>query len=342
MKKIFLLSLFICLLASCTNEIGPIPNDEPQKLIINALMNAGKTENAIYLNLSDYNSPQIVKNGIIRLYINGELSETITECIHPSEDEIYTSYEDYYYKVHSTFNSGDHIRIKAETSDGKFRAEAETIVHEPIRILQLDTLHRTGSLTGNNLSNGSLWLSEYTRLKIKLEIPSNSQMQYYRVQFKEDYTYYLVNRETRKDSIITNTYWGVSQYYDTALMDGKPGSSNDFDSNIEFVPPIQNYYRVFSSAYFSNRQYTMILETAPTYPWDTENYEIKKTTCYATLQYYAISSNEYRYLLAASAYNDHDNSNPLEIPVIFPNNIKGGIGIFAIESPTEYKFELKR
>lgn len=101
-------------------------------------------------------------------------------------------------------------------------------------------------------------------------------MQYYRVQFKEDYTYYLVNRETRKDSIITNTYWGVSQYYDTALMDGKPGSSNDFDSNIEFVPPIQNYYRVFSSAYFSNRQYTMILETAPTYPWDTENYEIKK------------------------------------------------------------------
>jgi hypothetical protein len=31
----------------------------------------------------------------------------------------------------------------------------------------------------------------------------------------------------------------------------------------------------------------------------------------------------------------------LETPVIFPNNIKGGIGIFAIENPTETSIPLK-
>lgn len=57
--------------------------------------------------------------------------------------------------------------------------------------------------------------------------------------------------------------------------------------------------------------------------------------------YYAISPAEYQYLRAANAYADHDSSNLLETPVIFPNNIKGGIGIFAIENPTETSIPLK-
>lgn len=341
MKKISLLLLSIYLLAACTNEIGPIPNDEPQKLIISALLNATKTENAIYLNLSDYSNPQIVKNGIIRLYINGELSETIGECTYHPENEEYESYKDYYYSVHSHFKTGDRVRIEAETRDGKFHAEAETTVYEPLRIIKMDTLH----ITINSSSGGGfVWTSEYTRLKIKLEAPECNQTLYYRIQLKQDYTYHLINRETQKDSLITDTFWGIRYYYDTALMDGKPGDPTNHDSDMEFIPIHENYYQVFSDVYFTNRQYTMTADAYiidPSY-WDPEVYEIHKKTCHATLQVYAISPNEYRYLRAASAYHDNDSSNPLESPVIFPNNIKGGIGIFAIENPTEYQFEMKR
>ena len=80
MKKALLLLSFVHLLAACTNDIEILPNDESQKLIVNALINANKTNNAIFLALSGYHEPQVVKNGIIHLYINNVLSETISEC----------------------------------------------------------------------------------------------------------------------------------------------------------------------------------------------------------------------------------------------------------------------
>ena len=111
-------------------------------------------------------------------------------------------------------------------------------------------------------------------------------------------------------------------------MDGKPGTPNNSDPIINFIPTINNYYNVFNDAYFTNNQYTKL-------------YKIKKITGKAIIQYYAISPAEYQYLRAANAYADHDSSNLLETPVIFPNNIKGGIGIFAIENPTETSIPLK-
>lgn len=69
MKKALLLLSFVHLLAACTNDIEILPNDESQKLIVNALINANKTNNAIFLALSGYHEPQVVKNGIIHLLI---------------------------------------------------------------------------------------------------------------------------------------------------------------------------------------------------------------------------------------------------------------------------------
>ena len=54
MKKALLLLSFVHLLAACTNDIEILPNDESQKLIVNALINANKTNNAIFLALSGY------------------------------------------------------------------------------------------------------------------------------------------------------------------------------------------------------------------------------------------------------------------------------------------------
>ena len=61
MKKALLLLSFVHLLAACTNDIEILPNDESQKLIVNALINANKTNNAIFLALSGYHEPQVVK-----------------------------------------------------------------------------------------------------------------------------------------------------------------------------------------------------------------------------------------------------------------------------------------
>ncbi|MDC1739466.1 DUF4249 family protein, partial [Phocaeicola vulgatus] len=47
MKKALLLLSFVHLLAACTNDIEILPNDESQKLIVNALINANKTNVSI-------------------------------------------------------------------------------------------------------------------------------------------------------------------------------------------------------------------------------------------------------------------------------------------------------
>ena len=247
-------------------------------------------------------------------------------------------YQNYFYQINSRFKTGDQVRIEVETKDGKYKANAEATVYEPIEIIKADTIESNHSLSE---TSESLWIYQATKWKIKLQTPTTNHSQYYRVNIKQTYTYHLTNRKTLQDSTAISTQWECSGYYDTALMDGKPGTPNNSDPIINFIPTINNYYNVFNDAYFTNNQYTMTLDSWYSFLLDNKLYKIKKITGKAIIQYYAISPAEYQYLRAANAYADHDSSNLLETPVIFPNNIKGGIGIFAIENPTETSIPLK-
>ena len=112
MKKALLLLSFVHLLAACTNDIEILPNDESQKLIVNALINANKTNNAIFLALSGYHEPQVVKNGIIHLYINNVLSETISECTYRPNNDSPLDYQNYFYQISSRFKKPKTENIK--------------------------------------------------------------------------------------------------------------------------------------------------------------------------------------------------------------------------------------
>ena len=273
MKKALLLLSFVHLLAACTNDIEILPNDESQKLIVNALINANKTNNAIFLALSGYHEPQVVKNGIIHLYINNVLSETISECTYRPNNDSPLDYQNYFYQINSRFKTGDQVRIEVETKDGKYKANAEATVYEPIEIIKADTIESNHSLSE---TSESLWIYQATKWKIKLQTPTTNHSQYYRVNIKQTYTYHLTNRKTLQDSTAISTQWECSGYYDTALMDGKPGTPNNSDPIINFIPTINNYYNVFNDAYFTNNQYTMTLDSWYSFLLDNKLYKIKK------------------------------------------------------------------
>lgn len=282
MKKALLLLSFVHLLAACTNDIEILPNDESQKLIVNALINANKTNNAIFLALSGYHEPQVVKNGIIHLYINNVLSETISECTYRPNNDSPLDYQNYFYQISSRFKTGDQVRIEVETKDGKYKANAEATVYEPIEIIKADTIESNHSLSE---TSESLWIYQATKWKIKLQTPTTNHSQYYRVNIKQTYTYRLTNRKTLQDSTAISTQWECSGYYDTALMDGKPGTPNNSDPIINFIPTINNYYNVFNDAYFTNNQYTMTLDSWYSFLLDNKLYKIKKITGKAIIQY---------------------------------------------------------
>ena len=241
MKKALLLLSFVHLLAACTNDIEILPNDESQKLIVNALINANKTNNAIFLALSGYHEPQVVKNGIIHLYINNVLSETISECTYRPNNDSPLDYQNYFYQISSRFKTGDQVRIEVETKDGKYKANAEATVYEPIEIIKADTIESNHSLSE---TSESLWIYQATKWKIKLQTPTTNHSQYYRVNIKQTYTYRLTNRKTLQDSTAISTQWECSGYYDTALMDGKPGTPNNSD-------PIDGWNALTSSGTWS-------------------------------------------------------------------------------------------
>ena len=49
MKKYLLFLCVFVILGACTNTIGYLPDDEPKKLIVNAMMQTENNDNRIYL-----------------------------------------------------------------------------------------------------------------------------------------------------------------------------------------------------------------------------------------------------------------------------------------------------
>ena len=71
MKKYLLFLCVFVILGACTNTIGYLPDDEPKKLIVNAMMQTENNDNRIYLHYTGWTATTPVTDGIIHLYING-------------------------------------------------------------------------------------------------------------------------------------------------------------------------------------------------------------------------------------------------------------------------------
>ncbi len=54
MKKYFLFLCVFVILSACTNTIGYLPDDEPKKLIVNAMMQTENNDNRIYLHYTGW------------------------------------------------------------------------------------------------------------------------------------------------------------------------------------------------------------------------------------------------------------------------------------------------
>lgn len=325
-NKLSHLLLFLLLTATaCTNEIGLMPDNEPSKLIVNALLSADGSRNRIHLHRSGWTEATPVTDGIIRIYINDVLTETITA--HPATEED----DKVFYEVKSHFQTGDKVRLEASAENGALRAEAETIVEAPILLLQLDTL--------GIKENGS-WGGYSTKLQLKMDLksPTTKERKHFRLEVKRVCIMQITNVETQVDSTYINHGAGFDGSKDVALTDGQPSNSNS-DSGIELFPPWTNHFGIFNDAFFKEGCYTMtVLTNYPSnYIFSPQEYTVNSWASYIDLQIVAISAQEYQYLKAISLYADTDNSSPLETPVIIPNHIKYGIGIFAIENSVNHR-----
>lgn len=84
------------------------------------------------------------------------------------------------------------------------------------------------------------------------------------------------------------------------MTDGKPGHA--IDEGFELIQKWNNYFGLFKSCYFKNREYNMTIDLK-----EDINYihiDSQKAERYISIRFYSISESEHRYLYAMSSALD--------------------------------------
>lgn len=336
MKKLIYLTFILFSLVSCENDMPFNVKDNPPKLIINTLLDISKTENEINLALTGKNKVTNVKNAQIDIYVNGVLKEQITN---PEKSSIGKNYSAY--KTHIKMQPADIIKIEVTANDGEYHAWAEDIVPNPINIEKAETSVFT--------KQTSYWSSGEKYLKAKTTFTDNQQgVNYYRISMDFEFYIETISPYTHKDTIIyQKAVSGLIVDEDVVLTDGQP-SVNDNDDDI-FVP-IYNEYGVFDNSRI-NGTYTMTTSTQIPYYMidygmgfygsDWYNQDFDRVAIKGRIRLMSISKMEYLYLKALNIYDSVDYDDYFNLPVKFPSNVQGGVGIVGVCSGNELMIPLE-
>lgn len=324
MKKYIYFITVLFLFASCENEIPFDIKENPPKLIVNALFEADKEKNEIYLALTGREKITHIKDASVHIYVNGELKDHLTA---PDPEPNEYNVADIMYKTKVRFAPGDVIKIEARTNDSKYHAWSEVVVPRPIAIEKTDFM-----------------MGYQNYVKVKTTFADNDkQTNYYRIgmaidleiEAKSPYTYTdTIYHQTIIEPLITNE--------DVVLTDGRPYTENDEDG---ILPPIENKLGVFDNSRI-NGSYTMtaglrIGYGAINYYIDGKYKGIKRVGVNIKLRLMSISKTQYFYFRALNIYDSVDYDDYFNLPVKFPSNIEGGTGIFGISIGSEVVIPLE-
>lgn len=134
MNKIMTIISCLFLLASCENEIPFNIQDNPPKLIVNALLDDDKELNDIVVALTGRDEITSVNEAIVRIYLNGTLKDEISTPAGPDSTNLRGTYQ-----TGLKFSAGDRIKIEVQTKNNKHHAWAEVTVPTPIPVEKIDT-----------------------------------------------------------------------------------------------------------------------------------------------------------------------------------------------------------
>lgn len=372
MKTRIKLHLIICiafagLFMACENEIPYNPGQQNPQLIMNALLNAGQTENLVYLHLSEGNSIGRINEATLSLYVNDKQVES-PQAISPEEyygnmqnqldkgqyEALLKSMRFKIFRLTARLQPGDNIRLEATAEGGKYHVSSQVTVPRPLQSLQVDTCtalirqwgsmraHRQYRITLEDLPNEK----NYYRLEIVnnkdfrcvIYTPNEDENGDYIKDENGDYIYTIT-----KDTVVNYRYTELINREDVILTDGHVTSSDD-DENAMFPTNIENKYSIFTDNRFTNSSATLKVYT----PLYDDNYDILQslnyTRCYLkqniTVRVLSLPETYYRYLKALNCMDDEDYDEALMEPISLPSNVEGGLGFVGISSEIQYTIDM--
>lgn len=355
----------IAVFSSCENEIPYSLADRKPMLIMNALLDAEKTENLVYLHLSEGDHIGSIKEATLSLYINDVPAES-PRPITPREYYAHIKgqlNEDAYeallknmgfmlFRLTTALRPGDNIRLEATAEDGQYQVSSNVTVPKPLQSLQVDTCTALIRLWGS--------MRHYRQYRITLQDLPNEK-NYYRLEIVNNKDYHCTTLTARtdengdyimdedynfiydsKDTVVNYQFNELINREDVILTDGHITSSDD-DENAMF-PVIENKYNIFTDSRFSNSSATLKVYT-PLYDDTYDNPgDLTYTRCTMkhTIIVRLLSLPEiyHRYLKALNCMDDDDYDEAIMEPISLPGNVEGGLGFVGVTSEIRYTIEM--
>ncbi len=299
---------------SCTNDIEDFSEGQDTLLVMNSLMNSDDTTHSVYLSLSHGPSVSNAHNGIVQCFVNGNLVATTNKG---NNNDIESSKYDF----KAIFKAGDVVKIVA-TSRGKTVYSEVTVPQAVAGISKVDTA-KVKSYYDDN------W-KDYEQFRTTIEDQKNVK-NYYRFVIVLEKT--ILGDDGKKYNAGNEECEVIGK--DDPVLSG--GSVNS-DGTDFLTGNSDNKYNIFTDKMFADGSYTMkanvdynSLHNISTSEYITGNYFNLKIK--AHIKVYTIPEKEFHYLKARA--NDDGDFFSGE-PVIFPENVKGGLGFVAVATPTVY------
>lgn len=358
---------FTGLFMACENEIPYNPGQQNPQLIMNALLNAGQTENLVYLHLSEGNSIGRINEATLSLYVNDKQVES-PQAISPEEyygnmqnqldkgqyEALLKSMRFKIFRLTARLQPGDNIRLEATAEGGKYHVSSQVTVPRPLQSLQVDTctalIRQWGSMRAHRQYRITLEDLPNEKNYYRLEIVNNKDFRCVIYMPSEDENGDYIKDENgnfiytiTKDTVVNYRYTELINREDVILTDGHVTSSDD-DENAMFPTNIENKYSIFTDNRFTNSSATLKVYT----PLYDDNYDILRslnyTRCYLkqtiTVRLLSLPETYYRYLKALNCMDDEDYDEALMEPISLPSNVEGGLGFVGISSEIQYTIDI--
>ncbi len=304
-------AVILTALGSCENTIDTIKVSGEDEIMMNALMDVNDDVHIVYLShgQGDDFRPYATK-GELQCYVNGQLAATAKA----------KSYYDLYfckaYVFNAGFKAGDKVKLTLEEG-----LSAEVTVPQSPQILDIDTSYFENP---SNIHSSVFFLR--TRLQ---DVPH-----------EENYYSFNVNAEVYKGWNLRDTTHDrrVTLFTDNEPLLKEYSSGND-DNKTFFDDYVKNKYHLFTDKSFADNSYVL---NVGIYPYDClwgyyyikENYMhgYDKGGAGVSVIVSSISPETYRYIKAIESSDFWHFE-----PVIFPQNVSGGLGFVSVANSTVWK-----
>lgn len=322
MKFLRYLPLLLCLLAlttACEKEIPYDFKEHPTKLVMNALINADKETNMLYLNFTGKERSSSTQNARLEVRVNGVLKEEL-QPVYSGSEPVYPCQ----FKISTRFAPGDVVRMDAFAEEGLYHAWAEVEVPQrPAPIRQVE--HSWTPLVQNGYSR------EYMRYRISIEDRPGEQ-NFYRlvVDQQTEVELWEPGEDGKPQRQVRHIYEFIGRE-DVVLTDGQPMNGDDEDNGL--FDTVKNMYAVFDDSRFQDTSYTMTVYNRPEI--NTYSYE-KFIRMDVVFRLESLSETAYYYLKALNTIESDGYDEAINEPISFPSNVHGGTGIVSISTGNTY------